>query len=101
MMALSAESTHKFTLQSELKQCSSMSGNTLAKYLAGFSAHLMIVRSANSKSPDVSLFTTCTKTIFSGTTNNKIKQNVGVANHRIKMRKIENYNTKEGLLDPK
>lgn len=26
-----------------------MSGNTLAKYLAGFSAHLMIVRSANSK----------------------------------------------------
>lgn len=101
MMALSAESTHKFTLQSELKQCSSMSGNTLAKYLAGFSAHLMIVRSANSKSPDVSLFTTCTKTIFSGTSNNKIKQNVGVANHRIKMRKIENYNTKEGLLDPK
>ena len=53
MTALTAESTHKFALQTELKQCSWMSGNTLAKYLAGFSAHLLIVISANSKCPDV------------------------------------------------
>ena len=32
--------------------------NTLAKYFAGFSAHLRIVKSANAKFPDVSLLIT-------------------------------------------